>query len=44
MNASGYYLLPFLPQGLENLVELALDFRWSWNHAAAPRIPTWNLC
>src|SRR5512136_3097787 len=32
--ASGYYLLPPLPQGLEGLAELALDLRWSWNHAA----------
>jgi starch phosphorylase len=34
MTVSGYYLLPPLPQGLEGLTELALDLRWSWNHAA----------
>ena len=34
MTVSGYYLLPPLPQGLEGLAELALDLRWSWNHAA----------
>ena len=28
------YLLPSLPEGLEGLVELALDLRWSWNHSA----------
>jgi starch phosphorylase len=28
------YLLPTLPEGLEGLAELALDLRWSWNHAA----------
>jgi starch phosphorylase len=28
------YLLPSMPEGLEGLVELALDLRWSWNHAA----------
>jgi starch phosphorylase len=30
----GCYFLPPLPQGLEGLAELALDMRWSWNHAA----------
>jgi starch phosphorylase len=34
MTVSGYYLLPPLPLGLEGLAELALDLRWSWNHAA----------
>jgi starch phosphorylase len=34
MTVSSYYLLPPLPQGLEGLTELALDLRWSWNHAA----------
>jgi len=34
MTVSGYYLLPPLPEGLEGLAELALDLRWSWNHAA----------
>jgi len=28
------YLLPSMPEGLEELVDLALDLRWSWNHAA----------
>lgn len=28
------YLLPTLPKGLEGLAALALDLRWSWNHAA----------
>jgi starch phosphorylase len=28
------YLLPSLPEGLEGITELALDLRWSWNHAA----------
>jgi starch phosphorylase len=34
MTVPSYYLLPPLPQGLEGLAELALDLRWSWNHAA----------
>ena len=34
MAISEYYLLPSLPEGLEGLTELALDLRWSWNHAA----------
>jgi starch phosphorylase len=34
MAIPGYYLLPSLPEGLEGLAELALDLRWSWNHAA----------
>jgi starch phosphorylase len=34
MTVPGYYLLPPLPEGLEGLAELALDMRWSWNHAA----------
>ena len=34
MTVSSYYLLPPLPEGLEGLAELALDLRWSWNHAA----------
>jgi starch phosphorylase len=34
MTVSGYYLLPPLPPDLEDLAELALDLRWSWNHAA----------
>jgi starch phosphorylase len=28
------YFLPPMPQGLEGLADLALDLRWSWNHAA----------
>jgi starch phosphorylase len=28
------YLLPSMPEGLEGLIDLALDLRWSWNHAA----------
>jgi starch phosphorylase len=28
------YSLPPMPEGLEALTELALDLRWSWNHAA----------
>jgi starch phosphorylase len=28
------YFLPSLPEGLEGLSDLALDLRWSWNHAA----------
>jgi starch phosphorylase len=28
------YFLPSMPEGLERLVDLALDLRWSWNHAA----------
>ncbi len=34
MAIPGYYLLPSLPEGLGGLTELALDLRWSWNHAA----------
>lgn len=34
MAVSSNYLLPSLPEGLEGLSELALDLRWSWNHAA----------
>jgi starch phosphorylase len=34
MNISPCYLLPPIPQGLEELTELALDLRWSWSHAA----------
>ena len=34
MTMPGSYLLPTLPKGLEGLAELALDLRWSWNHAA----------
>ena len=34
MTVPSNYLLPTLPKGLEGLVELALDLRWSWNHAA----------
>ncbi len=34
MTVSNYYLLPQLPKGLEELANLALDLRWSWNHAA----------
>jgi starch phosphorylase len=34
MTIPGCYFLPPLPQGLEGLAELALDMRWSWNHAA----------
>ncbi len=28
------YFLPAMPEGLEGLIDLALDLRWSWNHAA----------
>jgi starch phosphorylase len=28
------YFLPPMPEGLEGLIDLALDLRWSWNHAA----------
>jgi hypothetical protein len=28
------YFLPSMPEGLEGLVDMALDLRWSWNHAA----------
>ncbi len=34
MTVSPWYLMPPLPQGLEGLADLALDLRWSWNHAA----------
>ena len=34
MTIPSSYLLPALPKGLEGLAELALDLRWSWNHAA----------
>ncbi len=34
MAIPAYYFLPPMPQGLEGLTELALDLRWSWNHAA----------
>ena len=34
MTVSSNCLLPALPEGLEGLAELALDLRWSWNHAA----------
>ncbi len=34
MTVSNYYLLPPMPPGLEALTDLALDLRWSWNHAA----------
>lgn len=30
------YFLPPMPEGLEGLAELALNFRWSWSHAADP--------
>jgi starch phosphorylase len=26
--------LPLMPEGLEGLIDLAIDLRWSWNHAA----------
>jgi len=32
MTVSRNYLLPDMPEGLEGLVDLALDLRWSWNH------------
>jgi starch phosphorylase len=28
------YFLPSMPEGLEGLIDLALDLRWSWHHAA----------
>ncbi len=34
MVVPAYYFLPPLPEGLERLNELALDLRWSWNHAS----------
>jgi starch phosphorylase len=34
MSVPTNYFLPPMPQGLEGLAELALDLRWSWNHAA----------
>jgi starch phosphorylase len=30
---SGYYLLPREIEGFDSLAELALNLRWSWNHA-----------
>jgi starch phosphorylase len=30
---TGYYM-PSMPKGLERLIDLALDLRWSWNHSA----------
>jgi starch phosphorylase len=30
----GGYLLPSIPDGLEPLIDLALDLHWSWNHTA----------
>ena len=29
-----YSLLPTKVEGFDSLAELALDMRWSWNHAA----------
>ena len=29
-----YSLLPMEVEGFDSLAELALDMRWSWNHAA----------
>ncbi len=34
MTSPGWDLLPALPERLAGLAELALDLRWSWNHAA----------
>jgi starch phosphorylase len=34
MTISPSYFLPPLPEGLEDLTELALDLAWSWNHGA----------
>jgi len=34
MTVPSNYLLPTFPKRLEGLIELALDLRWSWNHAA----------
>jgi starch phosphorylase len=34
MNISPFYQLPPIPEGLEELAELALDLRRSWSHAA----------
>ena len=34
MTLSPCYLLPEMPPGLESLADLALDMRWSWNHAS----------
>lgn len=33
MRAEQRYALPVVPEGLEGLVEMALDMRWSWSHA-----------
>ena len=33
MTLSPCYLLPSMPPGLEALTDLALNMRWSWNHA-----------
>ena len=32
--ATIYSLLPMEVEGFDSLAELALDLRWSWNHAA----------
>lgn len=32
MTARPRYSLPVVPEGLEGLVDLALDLRWSWSH------------
>ena len=32
MTISPSYFLPPLPEGLEDLTELALDLAWSWSH------------
>ncbi|MDY6943599.1 MAG: alpha-glucan family phosphorylase [Pseudomonadota bacterium] len=33
MDSIARFTLPSLPEGLEDLAELALDLRWSWSHA-----------
>jgi glycogen phosphorylase len=34
--APANYFLPPMPEGMEGLIELALNLRWSWNHATDP--------
>ncbi len=31
-STSSYFYNRPMPQGLENLTELALDLRWTWSH------------
>ena len=34
MPTMNYHRIPQMPEGLEGLIELGLDLRWSWSHAA----------